>query len=100
MLSSGGMNVEYTCLTCQQVFASEKGLCPHLQQFFTSAEGQKIWRIRLLHRYAYEFYSDSQMQELVREQPLMVSEVLCVEQFDTRTYTGLNALGQRVSILE
>lgn len=92
--------MEYACLACQQVFAPGMELCAHLQQFFASLQGQKIWRIRFLHRYTYEFYSDPQIQELVRDQPLMVSEVLCVEQFDNRTYTGLNALGDRVSIFD
>jgi hypothetical protein len=98
--STGGTHVEYYCLTCRHVFAPGQELCGHLQQLFTSVQGEKIWRIRFLHRFAYEFYSDGQIQELIRDQPLMVSEVLCVDQFDTRTHTGLNAIGQRVSIFE
>ncbi|MED1721297.1 hypothetical protein [Brevibacillus parabrevis] len=53
-----------------------------------------------MHRFAYEFNSDGQIQELIRDQALMVSEMLCVDQFDTRTHTGLNAIGQWVSIFE
>ncbi|RNB88702.1 hypothetical protein EDM59_06225 [Brevibacillus nitrificans] len=100
MISLEEWNVEYICLTCQQIVESRKDLCTHLQQFFASLQGQKIWRIRFLHRYAYEFYSDLQIKDLISEQPLMVSEVMCVEEFDPRTYTGVNTMGKSVSIFE
>lgn len=96
----GDERMEYFCQTCQHVFETEAELCPHLSQFFTRLHGQKLWRIRFLHRYAYEFYSDSQLQELLSNRPLMVSEVLCVDQFDSRTFSGRNALGARVSIFD
>jgi len=90
--------MEYRCLICQQVFQVGAGLCPHLALLFASLQGQKVWRIRFLHRYAYEFYSDEQIQEMVREQPLQVSEVMCLEAFNAKTFMGVNALGKHVSI--
>ncbi|MGG1659981.1 hypothetical protein [Brevibacillus sp. NRS-1366] len=76
--------MEYRCLICQQDFQVEASL----------------WRIRFLHRYAYEFYSDKQIQEMVREEPLNVSEVMCIEAFNAKTFMGVNALGKHVSIFE
>ncbi|WP_301168747.1 hypothetical protein [Brevibacillus nitrificans] len=90
--------MEYICFTCQQVFETGMQPCQHLAAFFASLQGQKIWRLRFLNRYAYEFYSDPQIQQLLAEYPLMVSEVLCVDEFDCKTHTGVNALGTRVSI--
>lgn len=92
--------MEYACLTCHRVFQAETELCAHLLSFFASLQGQKVWRIRLPNRYAYEFYSDEQIQATVREKPLLVSEAMYVEEFNAKTFTGVNSLGKIVSIFE
>ncbi|WP_312108131.1 hypothetical protein [Brevibacillus reuszeri] len=92
--------MEYRCPKCQQVFQAEAEFCPHLAQFFASLHGQKVWRIRFLHRYAFEFYSDAQIQAMVAAEPLNVSEVVCIEEFDAKTFMGINALGKHVSIFD
>jgi hypothetical protein len=90
--------MEYLCPTCHQVFQAEAEICPHLLSFFASLHGKKVWRIRYLHRYAYEFLSDEQFQAMVNEKPLIVSEAMCVEDFNAATCTGVNSIGKIVSI--
>ncbi|WP_289141391.1 hypothetical protein [uncultured Brevibacillus sp.] len=92
--------MEYRCPDCQQIFQAEAGLCPHLMQFLEALHGQKVWRIRFLHRYAFEFYSDAQIQDMVKTEPLNVSEVMCIDAFNAKTLQGVNSLGKQVSLFD
>ncbi|MEJ8546002.1 hypothetical protein [Brevibacillus borstelensis] len=92
--------MEFYCPTCKHAFPNKDEICGHLQSFLQSLHGKKVWRVRFLHHYPYHFYSDEQINEMLREQPLTVTHVMCLEDFDGELCTGTDSLGNIVSIFD
>jgi hypothetical protein len=92
--------MEYYCPSCQKEVNDEFGMCDTSKDWFYSLQGQKIWRIRFLNRFAYQFLSEQQYQAMMEEKPLILSDASYWEQFDLDTLTGVNSHGVRTSIFE
>lgn len=91
--------MEFYCPTCQKVVNEQKIQCEKLTSYFISMQGKRVWRIRFLNRYAYQYLTECQYQELVRNnQPAILSNAACWDDFNPDTFTGIDSRGARSSI--
>lgn len=91
--------MDFYCPTCQKVIHPHVD-CDKLQVFFISMRGGRIWRIRFLNRYAYQYLSEQQYHDLIKNQDLILSNANCWDDFNPEDFTGLNSCGERTSIFE
>lgn len=90
--------MEFYCAPCQKVTESFDNLCPKAFHWFSRANGEKIWRIRKLNEYAYQYLTDGEYFELSNESSLILSDVRSWDGFDSNTLTGIDSSGKRSSI--
>ncbi len=92
--------MEWVCPICQKICISNQEICEHAASLFRALNGKTIWRIRFFNKFYYQFLSDEQYEALLRGKTLIFSEVAQLFQFHAQTWTGVNALGKKVSIFE
>jgi hypothetical protein len=90
--------MEFYCAPCQKVTDSYNNLCPRAFDWFSRANGEKIWRIRKLNEYAYQYLTDEEYMKLSSGTSLILSEVRSWDGFDSTTLTGIDSSGKRTSI--
>ncbi|RXT05716.1 hypothetical protein [Ammoniphilus sp. CFH 90114] len=90
--------MDFYCPPCLKIVNQQKLKCNKLATHFISLKGKRIWRIRYLNRYAYQYITECQYEELVRDQPLILANATYWDDFNPHDYTGLDAKGSRSSI--
>ncbi|MEW9669245.1 hypothetical protein [Ammoniphilus sp. 3BR4] len=90
--------MEFYCPPCQKVVNQQEVQCEKLTSYFISMQGKRIWRIRFLNRFAYQYLSECQYKDLTRDQPAILSNATYWDDFNPQTFTGIDARGTRSSI--
>ncbi|MFT9849039.1 hypothetical protein [Aneurinibacillus sp. REN35] len=90
--------MEFCCPPCQKVIDTSHHLCQQAQNWFEEANGKRLWRIRRLNRYAYEYITDDEYAHLCDESSVFLSEARSFEHFDGISCTGVDSCGKRTSI--
>ncbi|GEN33359.1 MULTISPECIES: hypothetical protein [Aneurinibacillus] len=92
--------MEFFCPPCQKIIDDSHPLCHKAQAWFHEADGKKLWRIRQLNQYAYQYVTDEEYAHLYVGNPIVLSEARCWSRFDGRSCTGIDSRGERTSIFE
>lgn len=92
--------MEFFCPPCQKVVDDSHHLCHQAQAWFYNANGKKLWRIRRLNQYAYQYITEDEYAHLCSGQSLILSEAQSFDDFDGISYTGVDSRGKRTSIFE
>jgi hypothetical protein len=92
--------MEFFCPPCQKIVNSSHSLCKEAQAWFHEASGKKLWRIRRLNQYAYQYVTDEEYPQLCVGHPVILSEAQSWEDFDGHSFTGIDSRGERTSIFE
>lgn len=90
--------MEFICPPCQQVTDSTSHICQKANNWFNQVNGEKLWRIRRLTDYAFQYLTDEEYVQLTIASPLILSDVRSWEGFDSSTLTGIDSSGKRTSI--
>ncbi|MED0675508.1 hypothetical protein P4S93_12845 [Aneurinibacillus thermoaerophilus] len=92
--------MEFFCPPCRKVIDDSHPLCDQAQAWFYEASGKRLWRIRRLNEYAYQYVTDEEYSRLCAERPIILSEARSWEDFDCSSYTGIDSRGERTSIFD
>ncbi|WP_134703957.1 hypothetical protein [Ammoniphilus sp. YIM 78166] len=90
--------MDFNCPACQKVINQQSVKCNKLASHFLSWQGKRIWRIRFLNRYAYQYLTEHEYHELVEETPLILSNATYWDDFNPINFTGIDSKGGRSSI--
>jgi hypothetical protein len=90
--------MEGYCPICRKVISLSHPLCDQAEKWFHSASGKKVWRIRQLNRYAYEYVTEEEYNAMQEHNSLILSDARSWDDFDGSTFTGIDCRGERTSI--
>jgi hypothetical protein len=92
--------MEFFCPPCQRIIDGSHSLCKQAKEWFHEASGKKLWRIRRLNQYAYQYVTEEEYSQLCAGHPVILSEARSWEDFDGHSFTGIDSRGERTSVFE
>ncbi|GBF10216.1 hypothetical protein [Tepidibacillus sp. HK-1] len=90
--------MKFVCPLCNKKINDFAGRCEKLIEWFSNLDGKGLWRIRYLNHYEYQFLTDEDFLSLQSKEMVILDEANHWQEFDPKTLSGVNSVGQRTSI--
>ena len=87
------------CPLCGKSIDHQDNDCDKKHLWFKDLKGKRLWRVRYIHKYEYQFFTEEEFQ-LLHTDGAILDESVHWDDFDPTSLSGIDSLGDRSPIFK